>query len=187
MADVAVFYLARIEEGFRHFETFARSLRAHPAGLDHDLIIICKGSNRRTELLVLSAIFKGIPHQVTMVDDEIGQDIQSYKAAAARFPHTYACFINTFTEIRSDNWLRKLFDALSLPGAGMVGATGSFESLNNSYELLHTVQWLAQMPSTYDGEMYRSFKWILRISLSNAAHVAIALPEISSFHRGRTA
>jgi glycosyltransferase involved in cell wall biosynthesis len=161
MADVAVFYLARIKEGFRHFETFARSLREHPAGLDHDLIIICKGSNRRTELSVVSAIFKGIAHQVTMVDDEIGQDIQSYQAAAARFPHTYACFINTFTEIRSDGWLKKLFDALSLPRVGMVGATASFESLSNSYELLHTAQWLARMPLAYDGEMYRSFKWIL--------------------------
>jgi glycosyltransferase involved in cell wall biosynthesis len=161
MADVAVFYLARIKEGFRHFETFARSLREHPAGLDHDLIIICKGSNRRTELLVLSAIFKGIPHQIIMVDDEIGQDIQSYKAAAERFPHTYACFINTFTEIRSENWLKKLFDALSLPGAGMVGATASFESLNNSYQLLHAVHWRAEAPLSFDVAMYRSFRWII--------------------------
>ena len=58
-------------------------------------------------MAVISAIFKGIPHQITMVDDEIGQDIHAYKTAAERFPHTYACFMNTFTEVRAENWLNK--------------------------------------------------------------------------------
>jgi glycosyltransferase involved in cell wall biosynthesis len=161
MSDIAVFYLARLKEGFPAFDAFAQSLRKHPAGLDHDLIIICKGFERRSEFAVVSAIFKGIPHQITTVDDDIGQDIHSYKAAATRFPHTYACFMNTFTELKSDDWLKKLFDALSLPRVGMVGATASFESLNNSYQLIHTVQLLSSARARHDQEMQRSFKWIL--------------------------
>src|SRR5580692_11334195 len=161
MSDVAVFYLARFKEGFAAFEAFAQSLRKHPAGLDHDLIIICKGFEHRAAFVLLAAVFEGIPYSITEVDDDIGQDIHSYKAAAERFPHTYACFINTFTEIKSDGWLKKLFDALSLPRVGMVGATGSFESLNNSYRLIHTVQLLSGALVRYDTKMHRSIKWLI--------------------------
>jgi glycosyltransferase involved in cell wall biosynthesis len=170
MSDIAVFYLARLKEGFSHFAEFAQSIRNHPAGLDHDLIIICKGFTRRSEFAVISGIFKGIPYQITEVDDDIGQDIHSYHAAAARFPHTYACFINTFTQIRSDDWLKKLFDAMSLPRVGMVGATASFESLNNSYELLHTVGWLANAPTRFDRKLYQSFYWVIASSIGATAH-----------------
>jgi glycosyltransferase involved in cell wall biosynthesis len=164
MSDIAVFYLARLKEGFPSFDAFAQSLRRHPAGLDHDLIIICKGFKRRSEFAVVSAIFKGIPHQIIEVDDDIGQDIHSYKAAAARFPHIYACFMNTFTEFKSDDWLKKLFDALSLPRVGMVGATASFESLNNSWELLTKVQWLVSKPAAYDSEFNKAFHWMIELS-----------------------
>jgi glycosyltransferase involved in cell wall biosynthesis len=169
MSDIAVFYLARLKEGFSAFDAFAQSVRKHPPGLDHDLIIICKGFKRRSEFAIISAIFKGIPHQITTVDDDIGQDIHSYKAAAARFPHTYACFMNTFTELKSDDWLKKLFEALSKPRVGMVGATASFESLNNSWELLTKVQWLVTQPAAYDSELYKSFNWIIPPTLQVTA------------------
>jgi hypothetical protein len=164
MSDIAVFYLARLKEGFPAFDAFAQSLRKHPAGLDHDLIVICKGFKRRSEFAVVSAIFKGIPHQITTVDDDIGQDIHSYKAAAERFSHTYACFINTFTELKSADWLKKLFEALSLPRVGIVGATASFESLNNSWELLTKVQWLVTQPAAYNSELNKAFNWLIQLS-----------------------
>lgn len=163
MSDIAVFYLARLHEGFSHFEIFARSLRRHPAGVDHDLIIICKGFKRRSEVAVVSSIFKGIPHQITMIEDDVGQDIHSYKIAAERFSHKYACFANTFTEIQSDNWLKKLFDAMTQPRVGMVGATASFESLNNSWELLNKINWLVNHPAAYSHAMNKSFNWIIKV------------------------
>lgn len=162
MSDIAVFYLARWAEGLAHFDAFARSLREHPAGMDYDLILICKGFTRPTQLAAVSAMFKGIPHQVTMVEDSIGQDIHSYKAVAPRFPHTHVCFMNTFTRINADNWLKKLFDAMSLPDVGMVGATASLESLNNSWELLNRVEWLVTHPARYDAELSQSFEWIIK-------------------------
>jgi glycosyltransferase involved in cell wall biosynthesis len=168
MSDVAVFYLARFKEGFAAFDAFAQSLRKHPAGLDHDLIIICKGFQHRAAFALLATVFEGIPYRITEVDDDIGQDIHSYKAAAARFPHTYACFINSFTEIKSDDWLKKLFDALSLPRVGMVGVTASFESLNNSYQAIHTVSVLAGAGARYDQAMRQSFSWIIGSGIYSA-------------------
>ncbi|WP_051048635.1 glycosyltransferase family 2 protein, partial [Rhodopseudomonas sp. B29] len=161
MSDVAVFYLARAKEGLEHFQAFAQSLRRHPAGIDYDLILICKGFEKRAESVLVSRIFAGIPHRLTYVDDDIGQDIQAYKVAAARFTHTYACFFNTFSEIVADDWLKKYYQAMTSPQAGLVGATASFESLNNSYRLIFAAQWLASQPLRYHEELYRSFRWLI--------------------------
>jgi len=161
MSDIAVFYLARLSEGLLHFQSFANSLRQHPAEIEYDLVIICKGFERRSEFALISSIFKGIPHRLFVVPDELGMDIHAYKAAAEAHPHKYMCFMNTFSQIRSNGWLKKLFDALSSPRVGMVGATGSFESLNNSYELIHRAGWLARQAIRYNPELYRSFQWIV--------------------------
>jgi hypothetical protein len=53
------------------------------------------------------------------------------------------CFFNTFSEILSDNWLRKMAEHYRRPGVGAVGFTGSYESLDTSNSLINKVVWLA--------------------------------------------
>jgi len=112
-------------------------------------------------MAVLSAIFRGIPHQVTQVEDEIGQDIQAYKVVAQRFMHPYVCFLNTFSILLADEWLKKLYDAISLPDAGLVGATGSYESLYSSWEAIHRAQWLTTKHCAYDRDTTLAWSWLM--------------------------
>jgi hypothetical protein len=160
MSDIAVFYLVRLAEGFSALEAFAKSYRTHPAGTDHTLVIIAKGFTRRAEFAVLASIFKGITYEVTTVGDDCGMDIHAYKIAAPRYPHPYCCFLNTYANIQSDDWLRKLSDAIRRPGVGLAGATASFESLNNSYEVLNGLAWMLNMPAKFNRHVTRSFAWI---------------------------
>jgi hypothetical protein len=73
--------------------------------------------------------------------DDTGYDVGSYFAAAKRVPNRRLIFFNTFSELLADDWLKKFDDALSLPGVGLVGATGSWQSLSSYYEALIGLGW----------------------------------------------
>ena len=56
-------------------------------------------------------------------------DIGAYLDAAKQMDAQRICLLNTNSEIISDDWLAKLWNNLDLGNVGIVGATGSFESL----------------------------------------------------------
>jgi hypothetical protein len=81
---------------------------------------------------------------------DVGFDITAYKLAAQRSTHELICFLNTFSRIEADNWLRNLYDATSLPSVGMVGATASFESVGQSMRLMNRAVWYCCQGAKYD-------------------------------------
>jgi hypothetical protein len=135
VADIGVVYLYRFAEGELTARAFLASYRGHPAGVDHDLHVIFKGFPDKGALTSARAIFAGLPINAIELDDK-GFDMGAYFAAAKVIPDRRLVFFNTFTGLLADDWL-KIFDkALSLPGVGLVGATGSWQSLSSYYEVL---------------------------------------------------
>jgi glycosyltransferase involved in cell wall biosynthesis len=141
---IAVAYLARSADGsIDDFEPFVTSYRAHAAGIAHDLIIIRKGLHGRPgSLAALATMLDGIPHRTVDVSDD-GFDIQAYLKLAPRLRHDRVCFLNTFSRINADNWLRSLNAPLDRAEVGATGATASYESLFTSLYLLSKIVWLA--------------------------------------------
>lgn len=124
---LAVVHLVRERNGEAPFAAFLDSYRTHAAGADHDLVLLLKGfssERARTRYLVLA---DDVPHATLMVDD-LGYDLGSYVEAARRLSHERLCFVNSYSRILCDGWLGHLDAALTLPGAALVGATGSWES-----------------------------------------------------------
>ncbi|MBZ9656089.1 glycosyltransferase family 2 protein [Phyllobacterium lublinensis] len=158
---IAVVYLARLHEGFHSFEAFAETYRRHPAGEDHDLYIVCKGFEKPGEYAAIGAVFTGIKHKIIHVKDDIGLDIHAYQEAARKIDNEYICCLNTFTSLRTDNWLAKLWANMSKPGVGLVGATGSFESLYNSWKVVNFVSWSTAVPARYDRAFVRNYAWLI--------------------------
>lgn len=133
LARIGVVYLCRFAEGERPVRIFVDSYRAHPAGADHDLHVIFKGFPDRSSLTAVRALFGGLPVQAIELEDK-GYDIGAYFAAARLVANGRLIFFNTFTELLADGWLKKFDDALSLPGVGLVGATGSWQSHRSMYQ-----------------------------------------------------
>ena len=133
MAQIGVVYLYRCAEGERPVRTFVESYRAHAAGADHDLHVIFKGFGGKPALESAQALFAGLPiHPIELADT--GYDIGSYFAAARTVTNRRLIFFNTFSELLADDWLKKFDDALNLPGVGLVGATGSWQSHRSMYQ-----------------------------------------------------
>lgn len=141
MKKIAVLYLARAAEGLEKFERFAQSYKQHPAGQDHDLIIIYKGDFKKGEMAGAKFIFRDIPHQSFSIPDD-GFDIHAYLYAAERIQNEYICPFNTHTEIVSADWLKKLYTHLQKPGVGLVGTSASYGSHSNGLKILHHMHWL---------------------------------------------
>lgn len=132
MAQIGVVYLCRCAEGERPVRSFVESYRAHSAGADHDLHVIFKGFASKSALASAQALFAGLPiHPIELTDT--GYDIGSYFAAARKVTNRRLIFLNTFSELLADDWLKKFDDALNLPEVGLVGATGSWQSHRSFY------------------------------------------------------
>jgi hypothetical protein len=128
--SVAVVYLARGADGWWRSaaETFLASYRNHDSGFPHVPYVILKGFPDSASLSEAQALFEEQGFEIIHLPDD-GFDIGAYVAAARLMREDYACFFNTYSEILGHWWLAKFMSHLSTADIGLVGATGSYESL----------------------------------------------------------
>ncbi len=127
---IAVVHLVWGPLGPAPLRAFLDSYRRHPAGADHELVILFNGvaPEQRSEL---SSELRGIEHRALSLERPV-QDLTAYAWAGARLDHDRVCFLNSHSVLLAPDWLGKLDDALNLPGAGLVGATGSWASFRSA-------------------------------------------------------
>jgi hypothetical protein len=156
-SDLAVVYLARYAEGVMPVANFVESWERHPPGIAHDRVVIRKGfpDGKAAQDKILRRAFS---HAISVSDD--GFDINAYAKAARQLPHKHVVFVNTFSEIASDNWLRKLRSAFADPTVGIAGATGSYESPLSTMKRVQKGVWRIQNRGF---PKLASFYWLFRV------------------------
>lgn len=127
-SEVCVVHLIRKCNGIEVFQNFLESYRRHPAGHEHDLLLLFKGFDGDSDCASYESLAKDIPHCSLIVSD-IGFDLYAYFLAAQALQNNYLCFLNSFSLIISDDWLAKLWGAMQIEGVGLVGASGSWGSI----------------------------------------------------------
>ncbi len=125
--EICVVYLAWSGAGPEPVARFAASLRAHPAGTHHTLLVAWKGYEDSAALDQARRALAGVAHEELTIASR-GLDLSSYRAIAEQVSADAVCFLNTDSEILADRWLELLSGQLLAPSVGMVGATGSYES-----------------------------------------------------------
>jgi hypothetical protein len=127
---LAVVHLARKKNGLAPFQQFLKSFRAHDAGVRHDLVIMFKGFDSVSA--EFESVLQGVPHRRLLVSDR-GFDINAYFEAVKQLDYPAFCFLNSYSRVLVDGWLEKLHSALLSGGVGLVGATGSYQSIAGGY------------------------------------------------------
>jgi hypothetical protein len=127
---IAVVHLVWGPLGPAPLRRFMASYRRYAAGAEHELVALLNGvtAAQRPRLL---AELDGIAHRALTLEEPV-QDLDAYRRAAARLEHERVCFLNSYSEILAEDWLAKLAHALAQPGAGLVGASGSWASLHSA-------------------------------------------------------
>ena len=161
--DLALFYLARRNEGIKSFRRFIESYKRNRPGCDHKLVVIYKGFENTKDLHEAKKAFSSLSHEAVLVNDT-HFDIGAYLEASACIQSEYVCFVNTHTEVLAQDWLLHLRTAMDVDNIGMAGATASFESLYDSLALTSKVVWLASnnlIP--YESETAEYYKYLLEM------------------------
>jgi hypothetical protein len=127
---IAVVHLVWGPLGTAPLRDFLASYRRHEAGAEHELIVLL---NNVPEPLPaeLAAELQDVEHRLLRTPEPV-QDLAAYAHAAGRLEHRRLCFLNSYSAILAPGWLARLDHALDQPGAGLVGATGSWASLHSA-------------------------------------------------------
>jgi hypothetical protein len=126
---IAVVHLVWGPLGPRPLREFLTSYRAHPAGAEHELVVLLNGVTAE-QRPALMAELEGVEHRRLELDAPV-QDLAAYAHAARVLEHERLCFLNSYSVLLAPNWLATLEHALGQPGAGLVGATGSWASVRS--------------------------------------------------------
>jgi hypothetical protein len=108
---------------------FLQSYRRHPAGIEHELVVLLNGVSSELRRTLLAEL-DGIDHSLLTLEEPV-QDLLAYRQAAERLEHRRVCFMNSYSVILAPDWLAKLSCALDQPTVGLAGATGSWASLRS--------------------------------------------------------
>ena len=132
ITKIAVVFLARGADKNWHqsYKRFLDSYRRCRPGVKHSLYVIFKGFPDTSSLDDARSLFRCVPHTPVFLSDN-NLDIGAYIEWANSIDEDIICMLNTASEILAEDWLCKLALNLAMPNVGLVGATSSYESLND--------------------------------------------------------
>jgi hypothetical protein len=136
--EPAVVHLVWAPLGPEPLVRFVASLRRHRSGCDHRLAVVFNGFDGRPAPAYTAAL-EGVEHEAVILPEPV-QDLVAYRMAADRVDAGAMCFVNSYGEVLVDGWLARLDAARREPGAGIVGASGSWESAASSAPLALRLQ-----------------------------------------------
>jgi len=155
-ANLAVVHLVRAANGVEPFRRFVASYRSHTPGIQCDLLIVFKGFPGNKVPSEYHVILEDTPHLTYFVGDS-GYDILPYFRTAERYRHDAFCFLNSFSIILDNGWLRKLYTHLSESNVGIVGATGSWQSIYSD-----SLKWRRQGVPSWKRALATPFRMYLK-------------------------
>lgn len=125
---VTVVYLAWAPFGLAVVDQFVAAYRRHPAGVPHRLVVALNGYPDEAARAATLGRFDGVPHDAFVVPRPM-QDLAVYRAVARAASTPFVCFLNSYSTPLADGWLAKLAAHARRPLVGLVGATGSWDTL----------------------------------------------------------
>jgi hypothetical protein len=154
---LAVVHLVWIPFGPDLFRSFIRSYQEHPAGCDHDLIMLYNGIGQEADAAVYHEILFTAGISYTSYFLPSGMDIEAYYWIAAQLSHTYILFLNSYSQLLADHWGRFYLDAVSGERTGAVSATGSWQSYYSTVFMRNTYGWEREKSFSVNVRKYKLF------------------------------
>lgn len=175
-STICVIHLVRAGNGVQPLAQFLQSYENHPAGVGHELLFVLKGFDGEQVGPEIEALLQKVPHRRMHVPDP-GYDITAYFRAAEATDASMLCFLNSFSVILADDWLLNLHKAALLPGAGAVGATGSWQGTYKDRRLVRDVARTIGRPA-----WVQSLLWLPLVASLNVWRHAFSFPYFPNPH-----
>lgn len=125
----AVVHLVWAPLGAGPVRAFLDAYGAQPAGVEHELVVVLNGQGEPGAPPGdwLARELEGTPHRLMALSRPV-QDLEAYGEVLGLIDHDRVCVLNSYSRPLVEGWLMKMDAALERPGAGIVGASGSWAS-----------------------------------------------------------
>jgi hypothetical protein len=131
MSETSVVHLVWGPLGPEKLAKFVASYRSRPAGISHQLVVVFNGVESSTQRAELEAELDGIEFQALSTPAPV-IDLNAYRWAVDRVGGDRILFCNSYSEFLVDGWLELFTRHFDDPEVGMVGATGTYESIREA-------------------------------------------------------
>lgn len=127
MNKIGVIYLSYVPYGVSYFANFLESYTQHESGNSHSLVIVFNGFANQDELAPFIKLINSysINHELVFAKSKFDIDVYYYMATRYNM-FSFLVFLNTYSVILSDNWLKYFYKNLTQKNVGCVSATGSW-------------------------------------------------------------
>ena len=143
ISTIQVIYLSWIPYGIEEIQGFLDSYLQYDAGAVHQLFIVFNGVQQGEEHLpFLQYAQNRLGYPVKYMLLQSGQDIEAYYKAARELDSEYLLFLNTFSRILANDWLKKYTTVfLEHANTGLVSASGSYLSYTSAVFIKNKWGW----------------------------------------------
>lgn len=140
--SLCLVHLVWAPAGAAPLDAFVDTYERHPAGVDHELVLVCNGFDGRED--AHAAVARAAPHAAAIIVLDVPVvDIAAYAAAAQAVGHELLCCVNSYGRILADGWLAKLVGPVRDGDSALAGSSASYASL------LSLAAFQAGLPSAY--------------------------------------
>lgn len=155
---IAVIHLVWLPYGIEIFKDFIASYLNVSAGYEHELIFLFNGVNDEKELQPYFEYAQIVKINYKYFSLKNGQDIEAYFWVSRKISeYTHFLFLNSFSIILHNKWLQYYVNAIELPGVGLVGATGSWQSHYTNVFQQYKIAYEFNKPFLYNFRKYKLF------------------------------
>ncbi|MGZ3847215.1 MAG: hypothetical protein ACXVBH_14230 [Flavisolibacter sp.] len=125
----------------------------------HELVFLFNGVENEEQLRPYHdlAFYYGLTYKSLRLKK--GWDLEAYRWAASQIDAAYILFLNSYSRFRGDNWLAHFITAMSQPGVGIVGATGSYHSIFSMIQYETSTRW--EREKSFN-ENFRKYKLLVK-------------------------
>ncbi len=144
--------------GFQKFLAFMQSYLQHPAGIEHELVIVFKDCTYQNgELDQYHEFLHSNNIAYTELFFDGGFDIDVYFFVASKVDTEFAAFINNNSIILADNWLAKMYAGFQQENIGAVACSASYQSLYNTVYSENKWYWETTKSFNHNFRKYKMF------------------------------
>ncbi len=157
---VGVVHLVWLPYGIELYKNFINSYVNVSSGHEHDLVFLFNGVVEESELQPYYEFADMVKIKYKYFCLKGGQDIEAYFWIAEKIKgYSHFLFFNSFSVILCNNWLQNYLNAIELPGVGLVGSTGSWQSHYTNVFQNHKAAYERTKSVLYN---YRKYKLFLK-------------------------
>lgn len=127
--SISVVHLVWLPFGLDLFKGFVESYQRYGSGTEHELVFLFNGVDNEDQLASYHELAAFYRLTYKSFNLQKGWDLEAYRWVASKVETDYILFLNSYCRFTSENWLLYFIRAASLPGVGIVGATGSYQSI----------------------------------------------------------